>query len=170
MSGESAKVNTFKNKCTLCSFRCSNRWYQRSTAGFTLGTAACRAIFLTGSGAVLSMDATITSTSGLPAGQSVAKCSRTRTPFLSYAVTGHTWPKIQHTKGERNIVTSLKSSQIHNHLLPSMYSALKANFDTCPFFLSHMLWQLHLFTNKTKSSPSIFFSLIQFASITTKWQ
>lgn len=64
--------------------------FHMGTAGFTLGTAACRTMFLTGSGAVLSMDATITSTSGLPSGQSVAKCSKTRTPFLSYAVTGHT--------------------------------------------------------------------------------
>lgn len=49
----------------------------------TLGTAACSTTLLTGSGAVLSMDTTITNTSGLPGGQSDAKLRSIRTPSLS---------------------------------------------------------------------------------------
>lgn len=60
---------------------------------FTLGTAACRTTLWTGRGAVLSIDTTITNTSGRPGGQSEAKLSSTRTPSLSYAVTGKTLPE-----------------------------------------------------------------------------
>lgn len=82
-----------------------------------MGTAACRTMFLTGSGAVLSVDATITSTSGLPGGQSVAKCSRTRTPFLSYAVTGLTLPKIQDTQsGKKEIMITTEIDGAHRKL------------------------------------------------------
>lgn len=149
-----------------------------------MGTAACRTTFLTGSGAVLSMDATITSTSGLPAGQSVAKCSRTRTPFLSYAVTGHTLPEIQHTK-KKSKVTTTEIDRAHrtlttrSHLSRLMFlcrlftntpllmtHVLKACFDACPFFCTccdnYFQSTINMFTTKTNNIEHSVFSSMSY--------
>lgn len=64
-----------------------------SGGGRTFGTAACSNMFRMGNGAVLSSDTTMTRTSGRAGGQSIAKCIRTRTPSLSYTVTGKTLPE-----------------------------------------------------------------------------